>query len=123
METRAEDIKISDDPVIALYRTIIRAIIEKHAQFLPATGEVEVEIVSDESVDHYELLMNGWDGNYRIEGGLIHIDIRNGKIWIQHDGTEEGVAGEMVEAGIPHDKIVLAFKHPSMRPYTDFAVA
>ena len=45
------------------------------------------------------------------------------KVWIQHDGTEEGIAEELVTAGIPRDRIVLAFKPPEMRPYTEFADA
>lgn len=51
------------------------------------------------------------------------MDIKNGKVWIQHDGTESGIAGELLEAGIPRDHIVLAFHHPSKRQYTSFAVA
>lgn len=52
---------------------------------------------------------------------VLHIDIRDEKIWIQHDGTEGGVALELVEAGIPRDRIVLAFKPPDIRPHTGFA--
>lgn len=33
------------------------------------------------------------------------------KTWIQRDGTEYGITNELVAAGIPKDKIVLAF-HP-----------
>ena len=39
---------------------------------------------------HYELMYAGWNGPYRIHGSVLHVDIRNGKVWIQHDGTEEG---------------------------------
>jgi len=65
----------------------------------------------------------GWNRTYRIHGSVIHIDIRNGKIWIQYDGTEDGIAEELVKIGIPRDRIVLAFKPPEIRPHTDFAVA
>ena len=65
----------------------------------------------------------GWNGPYRIHGSVLHLDIRNGKVYIQHDGTEEGVADKLVAAGIPPDHIVLAFKPPELRPYTEFAVA
>lgn len=41
------------------------------------------------------------------------------KILIQHDG----VAEEFVKAGIPRDRIVLAFKAPEHRRITDYAVA
>jgi hypothetical protein len=54
---------------------------------------------------------------------VLHLDIRQGKIWIQHDGTEAGIAEELVKAGIPRDRIVLAFKPPDICPHTGFAVA
>jgi hypothetical protein len=53
---------------------------------------------------------------------LLHIDIINHKLWIQHDGTEEGVAVDLVAAGIPKEQIVLAFRTLEQRKHTDFAV-
>jgi hypothetical protein len=43
-------------------------------------------------------------------------------IWIQYDGTEEGIANRLVELGVPREDIVLAFHPPYKRPYTDFVV-
>jgi XisI protein. len=34
-------------------------------------------------------------------GAIVHIRLIDGKIWIQYDGTEEGVATELLEAGVP----------------------
>lgn len=107
---------------IAEYRRLIRDIINKYAQFPPSHGDVEVETVFDETNDHYELMYSGWHGPQRIHGSVIHVDIRGGKIWIQHDGIEEGIADQFVAAGVPRDQIVLAFKEPDLRQYTDFAV-
>jgi hypothetical protein len=53
---------------------------------------------------------------------IVHIDIRNGKIWVQYDGTEEGMANRLLELGVPRDDIVLAFHPPYKRQYTNFAV-
>jgi hypothetical protein len=108
---------------LADYRTIIKSIIRHYAQYRPACGEVEVETIFDEATDHYELILSGWNGHYRIHGPVLHVDIRNGKVWIQHDGTEDGIAEELVKAGIPRDHIVLAFKSPGVRPHTGFATA
>jgi hypothetical protein len=105
------------------YRQIIRKLINDYAQYQPANGDVQVEVVIDEEHDHYELMYAGWGGLHRIHGSVIHIDIREGKIWIQHDGTEDGIANELVKSGVPHEHIVLAFKHPNVRHHTDFAVA
>ena len=104
------------------YRQIIRQKIETYAEIHPSLGEVEIEVIFDEDNDHYELMYAGWNGPYRIHGSVLHIDIRDGKVWIQYDGMEDSIAEELVEAGIPHEHIVLAFKPPEIRPYTDFAV-
>jgi len=105
------------------YRKTIREIIQSYAQYKPARGDVQIEVVFDEANDHYELMYAGWNGPYRIHGPVLHLDIRNEKIWIQHDGTEDGVANDLVKAGISRDQIVLAFKAPDHRRHTDFAVA
>ena len=54
---------------------------------------------------------------------MLHVDIQNGKIWIQHDGTKGGIANELVELGVPKQDIVLAFHAPYRRQFTEFAVS
>ena len=108
---------------VSEYRRIITELLHEYAERPPSHGDIQVELVIDEAQDHYELIYAGWSDKYRIHGGVIHIDIRHGKIVIQHDGTEEGIANRLVAAGIPPERIVLAYKHPSMRPHTGFAVA
>jgi XisI protein len=54
---------------------------------------------------------------------LIHLDIIDRKIWIQQDGTEIGIANELVDLGISPQQIVLAFKTLERRKITDFAVS
>lgn len=53
----------------------------------------------------------------------MHVRLRNGKIWIEEDGTEDGFASHLLEAGVPKSDIVLAFHAPWERQYTEFAVA
>ncbi len=108
---------------LAHWRKAIREILEEHSRSKPSVGDIRVELICDEKIDHYELIYSGWTGSYRVHGAVIHIDIHDGKVWIQHDGTEDGVASRLVAAGIPKDKIVLGFKHPDIRPHTGFAVA
>jgi ketopantoate reductase len=105
------------------YRHLIIELMREHAQHRPSHGDIQVELIIDEAQDHYELIYAGWSGKYRIHGSVIHVDIRDGKVWIQHDGTEDGIAEDLVEAGVPRDRIVLAFKSPAMRQHTGFAVA
>ncbi len=105
-------------------RQIVRDLLSKHAQVKPAYGEIERQTIFDQEQDRYQLINTGWENRRRVYGCLIHIDIQaDGKIWIQYDGTETGVANELVEAGIPKQEIVLAYQSDYMRKLTDFAVS
>jgi len=46
---------------------------------------------------------------------LVHVDIIDGKLWIQRDGTEHGIARDLLEAGVPREQIALAFRPPDLR--------
>lgn len=104
------------------YRALIQKILESHTKIPYKYGDIKFEVVFDEKRDRYLLMLLG-RANKRYEHGcLIHIDIIDGKIWVQRDGTEMGVATELVEAGIAKDNIVLGFKSPERRQDTEFAV-
>ena len=104
------------------YRSYIQDIINEYSQYKSAYGDVEREAIFDTTHDHYQLMTVGWNSYQRIHATLLHVDIRQGKIWIQYDGTEEGIANRLVELGVPREDIVLAFHPPYKRPYTNFAV-
>ncbi len=105
------------------YQNIVKNLIRECAAIRPSYGDIEAETIFDDERNHYEMMHVGWNRKRRIHGSVLHIDIRNGKVYIQHDGIEGGVAEELVEAGIPREDIVLAFHPPSVRKYTDYAVA
>jgi hypothetical protein len=103
------------------YRAHIQQLIKRYGAYKPAYGDIEVETIFDIERDHYELVNVGWNDHQRIRGCVLHIDIKNGKIWIQHDGTEKGIANELFELGVPKEDIVLAFHAPYKRTFTGFA--
>jgi hypothetical protein len=105
------------------YRQIIEQILTDYASVPYAYGDIQTETIFDRTRDHYLLVNVGWRDDYRVHGAIVHIDILNGKIWVQRDGTEHGIATDLVRAGIPKDQIVLGFREPEVRPYTEFAVA
>lgn len=111
--------RIATDSV-AFYREQVQRLIHEYGQYKPSFGEVEMEVICDPVRDHYELMTVGWNGQRRIHGCVLHVDIRGGKIWIQHDGTEDGIADRLVEAGVPKQDIVLGFHSPFKRQFTEF---
>ncbi len=104
------------------YSQTIKDIISRHAGYKPVYGEIDSRPTFDDARGTYALLQVGWEGDEYVHGAVIHIDLIDGKVWIQYDGTEDGVAGELVEAGIPRDMIVLGFRPPEIRKYTEFGL-
>ena len=108
---------------IEQYRQYIRHLLSERrdrASIQPNAEEYEVQTLFDAEQDHYQLLYVGWRGNKRNFGCVLHLDIKGRKIWIQHDGTEVGIANELVELGVPKQDIILAFHEPYVRQFTDF---
>ncbi|MDJ0658425.1 MAG: XisI protein [Crocosphaera sp.] len=103
-------------------RTIIIEALRYYANLRYATGAVNRLLIIDKESDNYLILLEGWENQERVHGCLVHLQIINDKIWIQRDGIEEGIATELLAAGIPKNKIVLAFKPEYIRPLTEFAV-
>jgi hypothetical protein len=97
------------------YRETIEDILLEYTKVPYTHGEIEFEPVFDRENDRYLLMILGRENGRRVHGCLIHVDIINDKIWIQRDGTERGIANELVEAGVPKDRIVLGFRSPEIK--------
>ncbi len=111
MDTRASD------------RDLIQRILVEYAKVTYSHSDDRLQTVFDRTDDHYLLMLIGWEGVRRVHGCLVHVDIIDGKFWIQRDGTEYSIAQELLDAGVRKERIVLAFRSPEMRRMTDFAVA
>jgi hypothetical protein len=103
-------------------RQLIESIFREYARIPYSYGEIQIQTVFDREQDHYLLMLVGWEGIRREHGCLVHVDLIDGKFWIQRDGTERGIAQELLDTGVPKDRIVLAFRSPAKRQLTDFAV-
>ncbi|MBW4673584.1 MAG: XisI protein [Desmonostoc geniculatum HA4340-LM1] len=103
------------------YQELVKKIIYEYANDQPKEYLENTEIVFDTERDRYLLLYVGWHDEERVYGCPIHISIKEEKIWIQRDFTEEGIANQLVELGVPTTDIVLGFRAPYVRQFTGFA--
>ena len=113
---------------ISELRQIIETVLTEKADFYrqindQKTDENMVEVVFDRERDKYVLFNIAWEKYERTHYVVAHLDIINGKIWIQKDATEEGIATDLERLGVPKDKIVLAFRSPALRKYSEYAFA
>jgi hypothetical protein len=104
-------------------RQLIESIIREYARIPYSYGEIDRQTIFDRVQDHYLLMLAGWEGIRRVHGCLLHVDLIDGKFWIQRDGTERGIAQDLLDAGVPKSRIVLAFRSLRKRQMTDFAVS
>ena len=70
--------------------------------------------VFDTERDHYLWLQVGWTERGRTYGTTVHVRLRGGKIVIEQDWTEDGIAIDLLRAGIPAEAIVLGFHEPAV---------
>ncbi|MBR8839961.1 MAG: XisI protein [Stigonema ocellatum SAG 48.90 = DSM 106950] len=104
------------------YRNTIERVLREHASIPYKYGQIDQHVIIDSERNHFLLVNVGWNDIERIHGFIVHVQIIDGKIWIQRDGIEDGITGELVAAGIPKNKIVLAFHPSDVRPHTGYAV-
>jgi hypothetical protein len=112
-----------DTLVVERYRQIVERVLREYARIPYSFGEIQRQVSVDRDGDHFLLMAVGWNDYRREHGCIIHIDIIDGKLWIQRDGSEEGIARDLEAAGVPKEDIVLAFKPPEIRKHTGYAVA
>lgn len=107
------------------YRQLIMDLLRRHTDLIKqASGtDLHIHCIFDETHDRYMLFKTGWRGKEHIHRVFLYIYLRNDKIWIEEDWTEDGLATELLKAGVPHNNIVLGFRHPELRSLTEFAVA
>ena len=107
------------------YRTLIQRLLSEFAALVdrqPTPG-VETLCVFDQERDQYLLLRTGWSQGRGARGVTLFLRLRDGKVCVEEDWTEDGIATDLVKAGVPNEEIVLAFHPPQVRPLTEFAVA
>ena len=105
------------------YRELIQTLLSRYVDEDTTDESVEVQLLCDTQRDHYQWMNIGWRGSTRVYHCIMHFDIKDGKIWLQQNFTEQYQAEELVEMGVPKDDIVLGLQPPYKRPYTAYGVA
>jgi hypothetical protein len=66
------------------YRQAIRQLLAAHASVEQSNSgtEIECQLIFDTEHDHYQLLDVGWEELKRVYNCFIHLDIKDGKVWM-----------------------------------------
>jgi hypothetical protein len=80
---------------IVHYRESIKTFLRKYAESITNDSEVEIELIFDTENDHYLLFDIGWQKSHRVHDCIFHLDIKDGKIWLQENNTDLEVDEEL----------------------------
>ena len=105
------------------YRQYIQDFLKEQAQGKVVGGEIETEVVFDEKRERFLLIDLGWNQHQRIYNCVIHLEIRDSKIWIQRNQTDRPIAEVLISMGVAPEDIVLGLQPPLIREYTGLGVA
>jgi hypothetical protein len=94
---------------VAAYREIIKKTMLRYAKLRPSHGDIRIDPVFDETNDRYVLMQVGWDRDRRVEGDLLYILLKDGKVCVEYDGMGHGISDDLISEGIPEDRIVFPF--------------
>jgi hypothetical protein len=104
------------------YQEAIQSLLSDISSQSFSDSGIESQALFDTVRNHYQVVHVGWHNHHRVYGCVLHIDIKDGKVWVQHNGTERAIADDLMERGVPAQDIVLGFHSPSKRKFTEFAV-
>ena len=106
-----------DTRILNEWRQIIKKILAELAAIpFPEVVNLKAKTVFDESSDIYMVLVEGWQDVKRMHGCLLHVEINDGKIWIQQDGTEDGVPTSSWSPASPKTELSWPSSHPKPEP-------
>jgi hypothetical protein len=105
------------------YREYIKTLLTNYVTDDVSDSNVDVQLILDTERDHYQWMNVGWQELNRIYRCVMHFDIKDGKIWLQQNLTDQNPAEALVAMGVPREDIVLGLQAPYKREYTDYGVA
>jgi hypothetical protein len=104
-----------------LYRNILQKVVEMHAQMPSEFEQPESIPICDTVHDNYLLMDVGWDATGRAYDVVFHLRLKDGKVLIETDGIEYGIAQDLIEAGIAKEDIIIAFADPQPKTLLELA--
>ncbi|QLE54801.1 XisI protein [Nostoc sp. TCL26-01] len=105
------------------YRQYIQQLLTEESQGKTIGGDIESQTVFDLEQDRYLLIDLGWNEHRRVYNCVLHLEIREEKIWIQLNQTDTLIADKLIAKDVAKDDIILGLQPPYVREYTGFGVS
>lgn len=95
------------------YRRIITKVLNSLLITGANPGNIDEYAICDEKTDNYILSNVGWHPSGRRQLGYpVHIRIKDDKVSVEWDGTDQEIIQQLIDAGIDENDIVYGFDKP-----------
>jgi XisI protein len=112
------------DKVKKYYTIVNQLVSEILTDYQSAKNPIVIQPIIDKENGQFLLYHNDWRNERRFYGCFLHLSIaKNGKIWVQHDGTDLIIAEQLLERGVLPEDLVLGFRAPIVRADMGLSVA
>jgi len=109
---------------IKKYSKILQNFFEKREQIQNRQSNgLKGHLLINGSKTDFILIKMGWRQKLFVHAVVFHLTIKNNKIWIYENKIDIDVAKILVEKGVAKKDIVLGFLSPTLRGFSDYAVA
>jgi XisI protein len=110
------------------YIKILKEIFDEYQSLMKrASSNIDQKVspifIVDELQGIFAWLDFGWTKQGRTKSINVFVRLKEGKIHIEEDWTEEGIGTILLERGVSPKDIVIEFHPPEMRQYTEFAIS
>ena len=106
---------------LTLFRQTLRQIINEYHDYLPQQEGIDVVTICDDENGQYALLEVGWHYPQRIYNTLVHVQIKDKRIWVEQDWTKRGIVQDLLDRGIRPDEIEQGNIAPMLRAFSQLA--
>lgn len=97
------------------FRTILTSLLARYDKQKYSYGQITNHLIVDQQGTHFLVVTEGWERNTHIHHILVHLMIRDDKIYIINNATERDLEEELLEHGVQHSEIVPAYLPPALR--------
>ncbi|NET60400.1 MAG: XisI protein [Symploca sp. SIO2E6] len=87
------------------YPKLIECILAEYISLCNRRPEPNIEtfLIVDQPKGNYIWMNLGWQNGERITGMTVYVRLRDSKFWIEEDWTENGIATDLIQAGVPKE--------------------
>jgi XisI protein len=118
-----QSLTVDRDAYLEQHRQIIIQILMRQVGLPVIGGDIQTVPIFDREGDRYQLLDIGWDqAGRRVFQPIVHVDLIDGKVWIQENMTDLDIAEVLVQEGIQPSQIVLGFYSRLQRQLGNYAI-